>query len=123
MWEAAILGVSLKWFLDLWETRNNNVHGHTKTEQTTRLQTQHLITAQRMMTQQPLVRPSDQWMFPTDPDTFLETATANRLGTWIAFRRKTIKHSAKMAEKNPPEALLMACSGPRRDKITIILHS
>ena len=39
MWEAAIVEVSLKWFLDLWEAHNNNVHGHTKMEQTTRLQT------------------------------------------------------------------------------------
>ena len=38
-WKAAVVEVSLKWFLDLWETRNNDVHGHTKTEQTTRLQT------------------------------------------------------------------------------------
>ena len=36
-------------------------------------------------------------MFPTDPDTFLETATARRqLGTWIASCRKTTKNSAKM---------------------------
>ena len=28
MWEAAIVEVSLKFFLDLLETRNNNVHGH-----------------------------------------------------------------------------------------------
>ena len=52
-----------------------------------------------MMTQNPLVRPSDQWMFPNVPDTFLETATAHRLGTWIASRQKTIKNSAKMAKK------------------------
>jgi len=109
MWEAAIVEVSLKWFLDLWETRNTDIHGHTKTEQTTRLQTQHRITARRMMTQQPLVRPSDQWMFPNDPDAFLATATANRLGTWIASRRKTIKHSAKKwLKKNPPEAMLIS---------------
>ena len=99
MWEAAIVEVSLKWFLKLWKTRNNDVHGHTKTEQTTRLQNRHQITAQRMMTQRPMVRPSDQWMFPTDPDAYLETATAHQLGTWIASRRKTIKNSAKMAAK------------------------
>ena len=53
-----------------------------------------------MMAQKPLVRPSDQWMFPDDPDTFLEKAIANILGgTWIASRRKTIKNSAKMFEK------------------------
>ena len=51
------------------------------------------------MTQQPMVRPSDQWMFPTDPDAYLETATAHQLGTWIASRQKTIKNSAKMAAK------------------------
>eukprot|EP00534_Pseudo-nitzschia_fraudulenta_P008245 CAMPEP_0201144276 /NCGR_PEP_ID=MMETSP0851-20130426/6050_1 /ASSEMBLY_ACC=CAM_ASM_000631 /TAXON_ID=183588 /ORGANISM="Pseudo-nitzschia fraudulenta, Strain WWA7" /LENGTH=118 /DNA_ID=CAMNT_0047418957 /DNA_START=72 /DNA_END=428 /DNA_ORIENTATION=+ len=51
------------------------------------------------MTQRPLVQPSDQWMFPTDPDAYLETATAHQLGTWIASRWKTIKNSAKMAEK------------------------
>ena len=50
MWEAAVVEVSLKWFLDLWETRNNDIHGHTTTEQTTRLQTQHRITARRMTT-------------------------------------------------------------------------
>ena len=38
-------------------------------------------------------------MLSDDPDTFLETATANRLGTWIASRQKTIMSSAKMAEK------------------------
>ena len=99
MWKATIVEVSLTWFLDLWETRNNNIHGHNKTEQTTTLQAQHQITAGRMMTQRPLVQPSDQWMFPTDPDTYLETSTAHQLGTWIASRRKTIKHSAKMAKK------------------------
>ena len=99
MWEAAIVEVSLKWFLELWEICNNDVHGHTKTEQTTRLQTRHRITARRMMTQRPLVRPSDQWMFPTDPEAYLETATAHQLGTWIASRRKTIKNSTKMAAK------------------------
>ena len=52
------------------------------------------------MEQQPLVRPSDQWIFPDNPDTFLETATANRLSTWISSHQKTIKNSGKMAEKN-----------------------
>ena len=69
-------------------------------EQTIRLQTRHQITACRMMTHtKKLVRPSNQWMFSTDPDTFVETATANRFGTWIASCQKTIKNSAKMAKK------------------------
>ena len=49
-WEAAVIEVSLECFLDLREIRSKDVHGHTKTEQTTRLQTRHRITARRMMT-------------------------------------------------------------------------
>ena len=91
--------ISLQWFLALWEACNNNVHSHTESKQNTRLKAQHQITACPFMEQQPLVRPSDQWIFPDNPDTFLETATGNRLGTWIASRRKAIKNSADMAEK------------------------
>ena len=98
MWGAAIVEVFLKWFLDLWEAQNNDVHGHTKSEQTTRLKALHQITACRMMAQKPLVQPT-RWMLPDNPDTFLETATANRLGTWIASHRKTNKNSAKRAKK------------------------
>ena len=45
VWEAAVVEVSLQWFLDLWEACNNDVHRHTKSEQTTRLQALHRITA------------------------------------------------------------------------------
>ena len=51
------------------------------------------------MEQQHLAWPSNQWMFPDNPDTFLERATATRLGSWIASPQKTIENSAKMVEK------------------------
>ena len=38
MWmTASIVEVSLRCFIDLWKTRNKDVHGHTKTTQNSRL--------------------------------------------------------------------------------------
>ena len=44
MWTASIVEVSLRWFIDLWETRNKDVHGHTKTKQNSRLKAKHQQT-------------------------------------------------------------------------------
>lgn len=41
MWEATIVEVSLKWFVDLWEARNTDVHGYTESEQITRLKARY----------------------------------------------------------------------------------
>ena len=48
-----------------------------------------------------LNRPSDQWIFPGNPEASLprETATANRLGNWIGSRWKVVDHSKKVARK------------------------
>mmetsp|Transcript_21026 Transcript_21026/g.47543 ORF Transcript_21026/g.47543 Transcript_21026/m.47543 type:complete len:97 (-) Transcript_21026:210-500(-) len=37
MWAASIVEVSLRWMIDLWEARNEDVHDHTETEQNSRL--------------------------------------------------------------------------------------
>ena len=75
---------------------------HTELEQKiSRLKTRHQIIVARHLTEhQHLIRPtSNQWMFPDNPDTFLETATAARHRKWIASCQKTMKNSPKMAEK------------------------
>ena len=36
---ASVKAVSLKWFLDLWEARNNDIHGHTESKQNRTYQT------------------------------------------------------------------------------------
>ena len=99
LWTASIVEASLQWFIKLWENRNQDVHGHTETEQNARLKAKHLITARYLLDQRHLVRPSDQWIFPDNPEEFLASASAARLGSWIASRRKTIKHSKRIAEK------------------------
>lgn len=101
LWTASIVETSLKWLINLWETRNQDVHGHTETEQNPRLKAKHQITARYLLEQKHLVRPSDQWIFPSNPEEFLATLTAAQLGSsLIASRRKTsIKHSRRIEEK------------------------
>ena len=98
MWTATIVEVSLQWDIDLWETRNKDVHGHTKTEQNSRLKVKHQETSQNMLAKRAHMRPCDHWLFPDNPTLFLATATANQLGTWIVSRRRTIRHSIKAAK-------------------------
>ena len=49
MWTASIVEVSMRWFIDLWETRNKDVHGHTKTKQNSRLKAKHSESAYESM--------------------------------------------------------------------------
>jgi len=44
--------------------------------------------------------PCNHWLFLENPFLFLATATANRLGTWIASHRRTVRHSVKAAKKD-----------------------
>ena len=76
-----------------------------------RLKRQNRIIAYRLMEQQHLVQPSDQWLFPDNPDTFPKTVTAARLGTWIVSRRETILRIAQRWQKKNPHAteLLISC--------------
>ena len=98
MWTASIVEVSLRWFIDLWETRNKDVHGHTKTKQNSRLKVEHQETVRHMLAQKIHMRPCNHWLFPDNPTLFLVTATANQLGTWIASRRHTVRYSIKAAK-------------------------
>ena len=99
MWTSSIVEVSLRWIIDLWETRNKDVHGHTETEQNDRLGVKHQATFRGMLAKKPHMRPSDHWLFPDNPTQFLATVTASRLGTWIASRRRAIRNSVKAAAR------------------------
>ena len=83
MWTDSMVKVYMRWFIDLWETRNKDVCRHTETKENARLKTKHQGTFQRMLDQKVQMRPCDHWIFPDKPTLFLAKSTANRLGTWI----------------------------------------
>ena len=87
--------------IDLWEAQNKDVHGHTaETQQNSRLKVKHQEIFQSMLAKKVHMRPCNHWLFPDNPALFLATATANRLGTWIASRRRTVHHSIKAAKRD-----------------------
>ena len=105
MWTASIMEVSTRLFNDLWEIRKKDVHGHTETKQNSRLKAKHQETFKTMLAQKLDMRPCNHWLFPENPTLFLATTTAHRLGTWIASRHHTVRHSVKAAKKEiPPTA-------------------
>mmetsp|Transcript_20312 Transcript_20312/g.45388 ORF Transcript_20312/g.45388 Transcript_20312/m.45388 type:complete len:179 (-) Transcript_20312:53-589(-) len=77
MWTSSIVEVSLRWMIDLWETRNKDVHGHTELEQNSRLKAKHQETFRNMLNKKARMRPCDHWLFPDNPALFLATASAN----------------------------------------------
>ena len=44
IWISSIMEVSMRWMIDLWETQNKDVHGHTESEQNSRLKAKHQET-------------------------------------------------------------------------------
>ena len=84
--------------IDLWETRNKDVHGHTESEQNFCLKAKHQETFRNMLNKKAQMRPCDHWLFPDNPALFLATASANRLRTWIASQRRAVQHSITAAQ-------------------------
>ena len=63
MWAASIVEVSLWWMIDLWEARNKDVHGHTKTEQNSRLKVKHQEIFRNMLAKKIQMRLCNHWLF------------------------------------------------------------
>ena len=60
----------MRCFIDLWETRNKDMQGHTKTEQNSRLEAKHQKTFRNMLAQKLNMRSCDHWLFPDNPTLF-----------------------------------------------------
>ena len=106
LWTASIVKVSLQWMINLWEAQNKDIHGHTETEQNSRLKLKHQETFWNMLAKKVHMRPCNHWLFPENPALFLATATANQLGTWITSRRRTVRHSIKAAKRDSTNCTL-----------------
>ena len=89
--------------VEVWETRNEVVHGKTKTEK------QHKPKRKRkrklaeqireLQKEKEYVRPRDDHIFQKDPEEFIERSSPNHLENWLRIYRSTIFNSKKEAEK------------------------
>ena len=80
MWGALVVEVYIKNFIELWEQRNEEVHGKTEAQRQNRRLEKLCTEVRHLHTMRHLTRPSDGFIFHDDVDQFLEKATATTNG-------------------------------------------
>ena len=76
IWGASVVEVSIKSFIELWEQRNEEVHGKTEAQRQNRRLEKLSTEVRHLHTMRHLTRPSDEFIFHDNVDQFLEKATA-----------------------------------------------
>jgi hypothetical protein len=92
---ASIVEITLKYFIKLWEQRNEEVHGKTTEQQETTIKSKLSIDARKLNKMKEKARPVDMGLFHADIEEFLDNSTAQKIATYISSHRKAIANSAK----------------------------
>jgi hypothetical protein len=95
IWGASILEVALSRFIELWELRNNEVHGKTIDQQEHTRKLRLAVEIKRLNAMKAHARPSDVCLFIDEEDSYLETSTARTMATYISSHRRAIIDSVK----------------------------
>ena len=98
IWGASVVELCLRYSIKLWEQRNKDVHGHTKSDQEQLLIGKYSAEIDRLSLLQSQARPSDRFLFHGISD-LKESTTSNIMAQWIASRRPAIYNSIAMAKK------------------------
>ena len=99
IWGASLVEVSIKSFMELWEQRNEEVHGKTEQQKQKKRLEKLSIEVRRLHSMRDLTRPSDDFIFHKDVEIFLEKATAKMAANYISTNKRIIKHSIAAATK------------------------
>jgi hypothetical protein len=95
VWGASIAETTLKYFIKLWELRNEEVHGKTVEQQERTRKTKLSIDARKLNELKDKARPVDMGLFHADIDEFLDKSSAQTIATFISSHRKAIANSVK----------------------------
>jgi hypothetical protein len=95
VWGASIVEIILKYFIKLWEQRNEEVHGKTTEQQETTRKIKLSIDARKLNILKDKARPIDMGLFHADIEEYLDNSTAPTIATYISSHRNAIKNSVK----------------------------
>jgi len=95
IWGASVVETILAKFIDLWETRNEEVHGKTIEQQERTRKTKLRIEVSKLNALKDKARPSDMCLFHENEEEYLEQSTAQMISTWVSSHRKAILNSVK----------------------------
>ena len=94
VWGASIVETTLRLMIDLWNLRNEEVHGKTANEKEQKHKHQLLKKIDKCFAKIPEMQPSDRCLMPENRETFVESSTSNDLAEWLASHQKMIKKTA-----------------------------
>jgi hypothetical protein len=95
IWGASIVKITLKYFIKLWEQRNEEVHCKTTEQQETTRKTKLSIDARKPKKLKDKARPVDMGLFHADIENFLDNSTLQTIATYISSHRKAIANSVR----------------------------
>ena len=98
-WASAVVTCVLEHVINSWETRNEELHGKSKTEQNQRMlqRQKEIISKLLLLKNKCLAR--DHFLFPSDSSSLMEETSTDKLANWIATRTQLIKVSVQQALK------------------------
>ena len=102
IWGASVVEVSITSFIELWEQRNEEVHGKTEAQKQNRRLAKLSIEVRHLHSMRHLTRPSDDFTFYEDEELehFIgKAATATTAANFISTNKRIIKHSIVAAKK------------------------
>ena len=99
VWASSIVEISLQKFMELWEQRNQDVHGKTEAQQQSRRLEKLRIEIRKLHSLRNQTRPSDDFIFHDDLEGFLEKTTATKAANYISSTKRIILHSITAAKK------------------------
>jgi len=95
LWGASIVEVILTKFMELWELRNEEVHGKTEEVQEQRRKFRLSGKVRELDKLKQDARPADMGLFHENVEIYIEEANAIALANYISSHTKAIKNSVK----------------------------
>jgi len=99
IWGASVIEVTLLQFIDLWEIRNEEVHGKTIEQQETTRKAKLATEVKRLNAMRDIARPSDACLFIDNEQEYLERSTARTIATFVSSHRRAILDSVQKWSK------------------------
>ena len=95
LWDASVVEIIPSELIQLWEIRNEEVHGKTNERNVTLQKKKLTIETKMLNSMKNEVIPGNQFLFHKNVDEFIEKLSAKRIGSWVCRHRNAIKNSVK----------------------------
>ena len=92
---ASIVETCLRMMIDLWEMRNEDVHGKEEVTKQQKRKAKAAISVRSLYKLGEISRPSDSMLFYWDVEREIEQGTAAKLERFIAIKTRPIHNSVK----------------------------